>query len=463
MELKEIVARQQAYFRTGKTRPIGKRIALLIRLKQSILKHEEDLYEAFYKDLGKGRAETYMAEISMVLEEISHVMRNLSKWARPKRVRGTLGTWPAKSRIYREPYGIVLVLAPWNYPLLLALSPVVGAIAAGNCVVLKCSKSSPNCAEVIATIMREAFKEEEAYCVDATLDYDTVLQQDYQYIFFTGSPRVGKTIMKRAAEDLIPVSLELGGKSPCIVTDSANLRMAAKRIVWGKLLNAGQTCITVDYLLVDEKVKDKLLTYIRSEIAKRYPDAAHNPNYPRIINAHHYERLMGLIERAKAKAEASDGSRAVFGGEGKEEERRIAPAIFTGVTWEDEIMEEEIFGPILPVITYQNLDEAVEKINDRPHPLATYIFTENRALAHQLLKRIPFGGGCVNDTILHISNPNMPFGGVGNSGMGGYHGKYSFETFSHRKSVVENTTKLDVPIRYGPLTDAKWKVLRMIL
>lgn len=467
MELEKIVKKQQAYFRTGKTLSLSRRKELLLGLKKSILNHEEELYEAFYTDLGKGKAETYMAEISMILSEIAHVLRHLSKWASPKRVAGTLGTWPAKSVIYSEPYGVVLVLAPWNYPFLLALSPVVGAIAAGNCVVLKCSKSSPHCAKVIADIMEEAFDEQEAYCVDANLDYDTVLNQNYQYIFFTGSPRVGKTIMKRAAEDLIPVSLELGGKSPCIVTASANLRLAAKRIVWGKLLNAGQTCITVDYILVDERVKERLLHLILKEIEKRYPDAANNPNYPRIISMHHYERLMKLITNACSEAssacKAGNLEKQVIGGEGNPTERRIAPAIFTDVQWNDEIMEEEIFGPIIPIISYRNLEDVVEKINDRPHPLATYIFTENKELARRLIRRIPFGGGCVNDTILHISNHHMPFGGVGNSGMGGYHGKHSFDTFSHKKSVVENTTRLDVPIRYAPLTDKKWKILRKVL
>nr|MCR5792792.1 aldehyde dehydrogenase family protein [Lachnospiraceae bacterium] len=445
MELEQIVKRQQEYFRKGNTLPVKRRKALLDKLRESILHHEEELYQSFETDLGKGKAEAYMAEISMVLGEIKYIRKHLSRWATPKRAGGTLGTFPAKNRIYAEPYGVVLVLAPWNYPLLLALSPVVGAIAAGNCVVLKCSKSSPSCAGVISSIIEEAFSPEQAYCVDAGLDYDEVLEQNYQYIFFTGSPRVGKTVMKRGARDLIPVSLELGGKSPCIVTGSANLKTAARRIVWGKLLNAGQTCITVDYILVEEKVKAELISLMQKEIALRYPNPAHNPNYPRIINEHHYERLMGLISRAKEK------DPGVLGGESNPQERRIAPAIFTNANWQDEIMEEEIFGPIIPVLSYTDLEEAVDRINDRPHPLATYIFTEDRKQAKELLRRIPFGGGCINDTILHISNHHMPFGGVGNSGMGGYHGKYSFDTFTHSKSVVENTTVVDMPIRYGPL------------
>lgn len=457
--IQDIVDSQKEFFREGKTLSVSRRLELLEAMYRAIRRHEDDLYEAFMVDLSKGKAEAYMAEISIVLQENKAIRRHLKKWAKPKSVRKTLGTWPSSSKIYMEPYGVVLVLAPWNYPMLLSLSPVMGAIAAGNCVVLKCSKSSPNCARVLQVIMRETFDPKEAFCVDADMSYDEVLQQDYQYIFFTGSPRVGRQIMERASKDLIPVSLELGGKSPCFVTKSANLKLAAKRIVWGKLLNAGQTCITVDYILVDKSIKEQLITYMLEEINMAYPDAANNPNYPRIISHYHYERLRNLVESERQEG----GTDSIMGGDCNPAERRIAPVIMTNVDFDHEVMKEEIFGPLIPVIEYEDLNEAVKLVNDRPHPLACYIFTENKSEAKFLLARIPFGGGCINDTIMHIANHHMPFGGVGNSGMGGYHGYYSFETFSHKKSIVHSSTKLDVPLRYGPMTDSKWKMLKKIL
>ncbi|MCR4999264.1 MAG: aldehyde dehydrogenase family protein [Lachnospiraceae bacterium] len=455
VSLQEIVANQTKQFRSGITREIGYRQQMLSALEEGICLHENELYEAFAADLGKSKAETYMTEISMVLGELRYIKTHLRSWMRPKRVPGTVGTFPARSRIYREPYGVVLVLAPWNYPLLLALSPVVGALAAGNCVVLKCSKSSSHCAAVIQKIINHAFPADTCYCVDANISYDEVLDQEYQYIFFTGSPRVGKQIMETAAKRLIPVSLELGGKSPCFVTDKADIRLAARRIVWGKLLNAGQTCISIDYVLVDRHVKSELIAAIEAEIKSRYGDAEKNSNYPRIINDHHYERLMNLISEEKKLGE-------VIGGDGDASTRRIAPALIVGADWSHPVMEEEIFGPILPLISYHNLDDAVEEVLNRPHPLATYIFTDDKKEAKDLLRRMPFGGGCVNDTIVHISNHHMPFGGVGNSGMGGYHGYYSFRTFSHEKSVLWGS-HVDVPVRYAPLDEKKWSFLKKFL
>lgn len=456
MNLNEIVSQQEEIFRSGKTLPVNRRIELLKKLDRVIRAHEEDLYEAFRIDLSKEKAEVYMAEISVILQENREIRKHLKHWSRPKNVKKTLGTWPSKSTIYMEPYGVVLVLAPWNYPMLLSMSPVMGAIAAGNCVVLKCSKSSPHCAAVLQTIMNETFDYRDAYCVDAEMSYDEVLLQNYRYIFFTGSPRVGRQIMERASKDLIPVSLELGGKSPCIVTESANLKIAAKRIVWGKLLNAGQTCITVDYILVAKSVKKQLIDFMLEEIAASYPDAAHNPNYPRIISKHHYDRLCNLIDEERKTS-------VVIGGELNPAERKIAPVIITDADFSHEIMKEEIFGPIIPMIEYDDLEPMLKEINDRPHPLAFYVFTENMKQAHELIRRIPFGGGCINDTIMHIANHHMPFGGVGNSGMGGYHGYYSYETFSHKKSIVHSPTVIDIPIRYAPLTEKKWKILKKIL
>ena len=453
--LSSIVAKQKEYFLSQATIPVNRRVEALTSLREAVKRHEEELYEAFYTDLGKGRAEAYMAEISVVLSEIDLLRRKTASWARPKRVRGTLGTFPSASRILRDPYGTVLILSPWNYPLLLTLSPLAGAISAGNTAIVKCSKSSPNCAGVIKNILDDAFEEELVCCVDPETDYETVLWQDYDYIFFTGSPRVGRGIMERAAADLIPVSLELGGKSPCILTDSADLRMAARKIVWGKLLNAGQTCITVDYVAVPRDRKDELIVLMTEEIRKRYPDATHNSNYPRIINMHHFERLTKLIEGERA-------SGRVLGGESDPAERRIEPTIVCDADFDSEIMKEEIFGPILPIIAYDDEERMLGCIERRPHPLACYIFTQDRREAERLLKRLRFGGGCINDTIIHIANDHMPFGGVGNSGMGGYHGYYSFETFTHAKSIV-TSKRTDLPIRYAPLDDNKWRFLRKVL
>lgn len=454
--IKEIVQLQTKFFRSGSTRDIEYRKQMLTRLEEGIRANENKLYDAFQEDLGKSKAESYMAEIAQVLGELAYIRKHLRKWSKPKKAPATSGTFPGKSRIYMEPYGVVLVLAPWNYPVFLAFSPVIGAIAAGNTVVLKCSKSSPNCARVIRKIISESLPAELCYPAEAEIDYDEVLDQDYQYIFFTGSPRVGKQIMETASKRLIPVSLELGGKSPCIVTDSANIKLAAKRIIWGKLLNAGQTCISIDYILVDRKVKDALVLELKAEIDKTYGAPLLNKDYPKIVSDHHFNRLINLIAEERKLGK-------VIGGEGLASKRKIEPAIVTEADFTHPSMEEEIFGPILPVIAYDNLDEAVEEVNDRPHPLATYIFTEDASLAKSLIKRLPFGGGCINDTILHIANHHMPFGGVGNSGMGNYHGYYSFRTFTHEKSVFWGSTKIDVPIRYGPLDDKKWQFLKKFI
>lgn len=455
MSIREIVAKQTEYFRQGATREVAFRQQMLTRLEQSILSHEEELYVAMQEDLGKSKAECYMTELSMVLSELRYIRKHIPSWAKPKRVPGTLGGFPSRSRIYREPYGVVLVLAPWNYPFLLALSPVVGALAAGNCVMLKCSKSSLHCAEVIQRMVNEAFPPEVCYAVDAQVNYSEILEQEYQYIFFTGSPKVGKEIMAAAATRLIPVSLELGGKSPCFVTKSADIALAAKRIVWGKLLNAGQTCISVDYVLVDVSRRRELLIAIAKEIQKRYGDPLENPDYPRIISKHHYDRLMGLIALEEMRG-------PIMGGAGDPVTRKIEPCIIPNADWNHTVMREELFGPILPVIAYEQIEDAVQQVLDRPHPLATYIFSEDKEEVKKLLRQMPFGGGCVNDVVMHITNHHMPFGGVGNSGMGGYHGQYSFRTFTHEKSVFFGS-HVDVPVRYAPLDEKKWNLLKKFI
>ncbi len=453
MEISKIFEKQKEFFHTNKTKSIPFRKAMLKRLLLVIHQKEEEILEAIYKDLGKSRAESYMAEISIVYTEIKEALKNLDKWSRPQRVRGTLATFPAKNYIYSEPYGVTLILAPWNYPFNLSLAPLVGAMAAGNCAVVKCSKSSIHTAKVIRQILNETYPSKYIYCADPGIDYDEVVYQKYDYIFFTGSPAVGKVIMKAASENLTPVSLELGGKSPCIIDETANLRLAAKRIVWGKFLNAGQTCITIDYIVVDERVKETFLLYLQEEVKKRYKDAEKMDGYPNIISTHHYERLCKLIDEEKV----------VIGGRRNAENKKIAPTILPKADFDHEIMEEEIFGPILPVIGYTELDNIIKIIKERPKPLACYIFTENKKTADRLISEISYGGGCVNDVLLHIANHHMPFGGIGFSGMGGYHGKYSFETFSHKKSVIENKTNMDIPVRYAPFDERKFKLLKRFL
>lgn len=451
--MKEIVAKQRAFFEQNTTKDVNYRKAMLQKLLQVMENHEEEILKALKQDLGKSRAEGYMTEVSIVYAEIKSALKNLKRWARPKRVAGALATFPAANYIYSEPYGVVLILAPWNYPFNLSIAPLVGAMASGNTAVIKCSKSSIHTGRLIQKLINENFPQEYLYSVDPEINYDEVITQKYDYIFFTGSPTVGKTIMRAASEHLTPVSLELGGKSPCFVDKTANLKIAARRIAWGKFLNAGQTCISIDYVLVDNQVKKEFLTYLQAEIQKHYGEAQNKEGYPNIINRHHFDRLMGLMERGGQ----------VIGGAGNPDTRKIAPAIMPNADFDQEIMEEEIFGPILPIIGYDQLDTVIKRVKERPKPLSCYIFTQKNAYADKINKEVSFGGGCVNDVIMHVANHHMPFGGVGNSGMGGYHGKYSFETFSHRKSVVRNITAIDLPLRYPPFTDQKLSFLKKFI
>ena len=444
---------QQRFFNSNRTKSTAFRRRQLLRLRQAVERYEPDLYAALYADLRKSRCEALMTELGLVKEEIRIAIENLDIWSRPEHVRGTAAIFPAGSCIYREPYGVVLILSPWNYPVNLALTPLVGAIAAGNCAILKCSKSSAQTSAVLRRMINETFPEKYIYCADPEADYDDVLRRPYDFIFFTGSPRIGKTVMAAASEYLTPVSLELGGKSPCIVDRTANLQLAAKRIAWGKFMNAGQTCISVDYVLVDETVKAEFLACMRRELERRYPNAERSDTYPCIISEHHYERLKKLLA----------GEHGIIGGMTNDASRKIAPSILVNAGFDHPVMQEEIFGPLLPVIGYTDLTEVLAKLKSMPKPLACYIFTEDRKTARRILGEFSFGGGCVNDVLLHISNPRLPFGGVGNSGMGGYHGKYSFETFSHKKSVVTNSTKIDVPVRYAPFSDRKYRLMKLLL
>ncbi|MEB3025193.1 MULTISPECIES: aldehyde dehydrogenase [unclassified Parvimonas] len=453
MELKSIVEKQKEFFKKDTTKSVEFRINILQKLEKAIRDNEKQILSALYEDLSKSEAEAYMTEIGIVYGEIHEALKNIKKWCKPKRVRGSLGTFPAKSYVYSEPYGVVLIMAPWNYPFNLSLSPLVASIASGNCTVIKCSKESKNTSKIIRDIINKTFEEEYIYCIDSELDYDEILHQRYDFIFFTGSARVGKIIMRVASENLTPVSLELGGKSPCIIDETADIKLSAKRIIWGKLLNAGQTCVSIDYIVVHKNIKEEFIKYLQEEIELRYPDAINNKSYPKIINPHHYERLLNLI-----KTESN-----VIGGKSNDNERKIEPTIFPDVYFDHEIMKDEIFGPLLPIIEYDDIDKIIDIIKEREKPLACYIFSQRKENADYIINSLSYGGGCVNDTIMQLANSHIPFGGVGNSGMGSYHGKHGFDLLSHKKGIVKNKKIFDLPFRYAPFDLKKLKIFKRMM
>ncbi|MEB3072877.1 aldehyde dehydrogenase [Parvimonas sp. C2] len=453
MELKSIVEKQKEFFKKDTTKSVEFRINILQKLEKAIRDNEKQILSALYEDLSKSEAEAYMTEIGIVYGEIHEALKNIKKWCKPKRVRGSLGTFPAKSYVYSEPYGVVLIMAPWNYPFNLSLSPLVASIASGNCTVIKCSKESKNTSKIIRDIINKTFEEEYIYCIDSELDYDEILHQRYDFIFFTGSARVGKIIMRVASENLTPVSLELGGKSPCIIDETADIKLSAKRIIWGKLLNAGQTCVSIDYIVVHKNIKEEFIKYLQEEIELRYPDAINNKSYPKIINPHHYERLLNLI-----KTESN-----VIGGKSNDNERKIEPTIFPDVYFDHEIMKDEIFGPLLPIIEYDDIDKVINIIKAREKPLACYIFSQRKENADYIINSLSYGGGCVNDTIMQLANSHIPFGGVGNSGMGSYHGKHGFDLLSHKKGIVKNKKIFDLPFRYAPFDLKKLKIFKRMM
>lgn len=450
----ELVKRQKAYFRSGATKSVEFRMKQLELLKEVITKHEQDFVDAIFKDFRKPEFETYATEIGIIHDEINYALKNLENWTKKQRVSGSLVNFPSKNYTVAEPYGSVLIIAPWNYPVQLALLPVVGAVAAGNTVVIKPSELTPNTSSAIAGIMSTYFQDKFIAVAEGGVEVNQkLLEQEFDYIFFTGSTRVGKIVMKAAAEHLTPVTLELGGKSPCIVDKSANLEISARRIAWGKFLNAGQTCVAPDYILVQENSKNDLLKHLKSAIRDFYgEDPGESPDYPRIVNEDHFNRLMGYLK---------EGS-VFYGGQSDKKERYISPTILTDIEPNASVMEEEIFGPILPVLTFKEIEEAIDIINKKPKPLAFYVFTEDDKNESLLMESCSFGGGAVNDVVAHLGNPNLPFGGIGNSGMGAYHGKTSFDTFSHTKSIMKKTSWLDIPFRYAPY-EGKLKWIKKIL
>ena len=443
----------RAFFDAGNTLEAGIRLGWLRALQQGIVRHEAELLAALELDLGKAPMEGYMTEVGMVLDELRCQIRNLRRWARPRRVRTPLAQFHAVSRIYREPYGLVLVMAPWNYPLQLSLEPLIGAIAAGNCVVLKPSNYAPHTAKAMERLLQDCLPRELVRVVQGgRAENAALLETRFDYIFFTGGKTVGRLVMEKAARYLTPVSLELGGKSPVLVLDDANLDLAARRILFGKLLNAGQTCVAPDYVLVQRSAKDALVAAMRKYIALFLGEhPLRSPEYPHIVNEKHAQRLNDLLTDA-----------TILAG-GKSDGLRIEPTLIEVRDRTAPAMQEEIFGPILPNLPMDTLEDMIAFVRGDEKPLALYLFTESKAVQREVLRRLSFGGGCVNDTVVHLATTHMGFGGVGASGMGAYHGKRSFDTFSHEKSVLDKSTFLDLPIRYHPYTQKKEKLLRFFL
>lgn len=454
-EIQTILEKQRKYFAAGATLPISARISTLKKLRSYIKEHEQEISDALAADLGKSKFEGYMCEIGLVLGEISYMIKHTKKFARNEKKLSCPANYVASSYIKKSPYGAVLIMSPWNYPFLLTLEPLVDAISAGNTVIAKPSAYSPNTTKVIEKLINECFAPEYVAIVTGGRAENThLLEQKFDYIFFTGSQTVGREVMRKAAEKLIPVTLELGGKSPCIVDKTANIALAAKRIVWGKFLNCGQTCVAPDYILCHESVKEKLIAELKKQIEAQFGKAPlENKSYGKIINQKHFDRVSSLIDKSKV----------VHGGATDAAAQRIEPTIMNNVTWEDAVMQQEIFGPVLPILAYKTEDEIFSTVNSRNKPLALYIFTSDKKLAKKVLAQCAFGGGCINDTIVHLATNNMGFGGVGESGMGAYHGKIGFDTFSHKKSIVDKKTWIDVNLRYQPYSKLKEAVMRIFI
>lgn len=454
-EITNLIEAQRTFFATGSTLNADYRIAALRKLKNCIKAHEQDIMNALRTDLGKGSQESYMCEAGLTLSEISYMLSHTRRFMREKTVATPLAQFASRSYVKPSPYGTVLIMSPWNYPFLLTMEPLVDALAAGNTAIIKPSAYSPATSEVISKIVGECFNPEYVAVVTGGRAENTcLLDADFDYIFFTGSKTVGKEVMRHAAEHLTPVTLELGGKSPCIVAPDADLKLAARRIVFGKYLNCGQTCVAPDYVLCHSSVYEKFIEYVKAEIIRQFSDKPlENPEYGKIINEKHFNRILGLIDRDKL----------VFGGASDADALRIEPVVMRDITEDDAVMKEEIFGPVMPVLSYDDTEGMIARINSHDHPLALYVFSGNKAFIKKITSSISFGGGCVNDTIIHLATSNMGFGGVGGSGMGSYHGRDGFNTFSHRKSIVDKKTWLDLPMRYQPYSGFMDRMIRMFL
>ena len=444
-----IVQKQRDYFHTGATLPLAFRKAQLKKLHQATQSHCEEITEALRQDLGKSPCEGFMCEVGMVLSEISYMLRNMKKFSKKRAVPTPLAQFAAKSYTMKMPYGNVLIMSPWNYPFLLTMEPLVDAIAAGNTAVVKPSAYAPATAKVVKDILQECFAEEYVAVVTGGRQENArLLEEKFDLVFFTGSQNVGKEVLRRCAEHLTPAVLELGGKSPCIVDETANIPLAAKRIVFGKFLNCGQTCVAPDHILCHTSVKEQLVRELHKQISEQFGEKPlENPNYGKIINRKHFDRLCALGENPVCNGDTL----------------QIAPTILENATWDSPAMAEEIFGPILPVLTYENLEALTDKLRLQSKPLALYIFSEDRRNIRTVTETLSFGGGCINDVVIHLATSDMGFGGVGESGMGAYHGKTGFDAFSHEKSMVDKKTWMDLPIRYQPYTSGKENLIRSFL
>ncbi|HIK30308.1 MAG TPA: aldehyde dehydrogenase [Oscillatoriales cyanobacterium M59_W2019_021] len=438
--MKDLLQKQRQFFATGQTKDLGFRIEQLQRLKQAILDRQEAIVAAVNADLNRPEFEAYF-EIASI-SEINYALKHIKSWVKPKKVPTPIDQFPASAKIYPEPLGVVLIIGPWNYPFQLMISPLVGAIAAGNCAILKPSELAANTARVVTELVENTFDPAYIKSVEGGVETSQqLLAEKFDRIFFTGGTKIGKIVMEAAAKNLTPVTLELGGKSPCIVDTTVDIDRAAKRITWGKFINAGQTCIAPDYLLVDRRIKSDLLNNIKKYVGEFYgDDPSQSPDYARLISQRHFDRVAEFI---------GDG-KVIVGGQTKPEERYIAPTVLDEVSWDAPVMEDEIFGPILPVLEYTDLNEAIDRINERPKPLALYLFSQDKQTQQQVLDRTSSGGVCLNDTVMHVGVTELPFGGVGDSGIGSYHGKASFDTFSHYKSVLKKGMWLDLDWRYAP-------------
>ena len=453
MDIHEIVESEKHFFRTGVTRGVDFRIDMLKKFRKAIIENDELISAALKADLNKQPFESYMCETGLLLEEINFHIKRLKKWSKTRRVKSGIGQLPGKSYVCPEPYGVVLIMAPWNYPVQLCLMPLVGAISAGNCAVVKPSAYAPESSRVISKLIESAFPTGFVTAVEGGRDANkALLDEPFDYIFFTGSVAVGKTVMEAAAKRLTPVTLELGGKSPIIVDETANLPLAARRIAFGKVLNAGQTCVAPDYLMIEKSVEAPFIEEYKKALASFFPEGDMS-GMVRIINDKHFERVCNILDNS---------GNVVIGGARDAETRFIEPAVLTGVPLDSPAMQQEIFGPVLPVLPYEKLDDCIDFIRSRPKPLALYIFSENKMNQEKVLNSCSFGGGCINDTVIHLASSHMSFGGVGESGMGSYHGKKSFDTFTHYRSVLKQG-KLDVKLRYFPYKSGKEKITRMIL
>lgn len=441
-EIQSLLAKQRTYYKSGSTIAVSFRIAQLKKLYAAVRKYETEIHDALNADLGKSHYEGYMCESGLVLSGISYLIRHAKKFARRKRVRTPLAQFASDSFQQPVPYGNTLIMSPWNYPFLLTLEPLADAIAAGNTAIVKPSAYSPATSQIVEKIITECFPPEYVAVVMGGREENVaLLEQKFDFVFFTGSQAVGKEVLRHAAEHLTPVVLELGGKSPCIVDATANLELAAKRIVFGKYLNCGQTCVAPDYILCEKTVKDEFVAQVVKEIKKQYGEKPlQNKDYGKIINRKHFTRLCGLI----------DENKVVVGGETDADACRIAPTVMDSVTWEDPVMGEEIFGPIMPIVTFACFDSVVDELKDKDKPLALYLFSGDKRHIQRVITELSYGGGCINDVVIHLATSEMGFGGVGESGMGSYHGKAGFDAFSHYKSIVDKKTWLDLPMRYQP-------------